>query len=172
MDFDHLLNTSWGQAGFKDDLQHFPLYYTPAKTHSPPGQLEMIKTPTGAIKPVLRTPRFLRSSGKRTAASKGKDAKGQGKPPAVAVNTDGYSFKKKRKRRHHRRHDKPTATTSRQVEGHGPTPGTTNEKGGKPPATGRSREKPGWTTVKSRSQRKKSAAKEHASSFKPQQPIF
>ena len=61
--------------------------------------LELMKTPGGFLKPVLKTPRF---SGDRSQTKV---------PPVVVVDTEGYSFKKKRKRK------KPSKQTTHE---HGP----------------------------------------------------
>lgn len=94
MDFDHLLNTSWGRDNFNNDESHFSpktceTKILGAKTSGvDTPHIDMVLTQSGCLKPVLKTPRFYQPLKK---------------PPVVAVNLEGYSFKKKRKRNNNKK---------------------------------------------------------------------
>lgn len=152
MDFDHLLNTSWGKSNFQNDEAHFPLYYTPEKLISNTCQLETIKTESGIIRPVLKTPQHQRLgplSAHSPAVKVDAKPRAVGKPPLVIVNTEGYSFKKKKRRPRKRREEVASS-------------GTVGKKSGT--ASGKQ-----WTVVETKRKRKNSLPE---SSYKPVLPVF
>lgn len=142
MDFDHLMNTTWGKNEFQNDIQHFP---------REPVAVEIICTTSGTLRPVVTTPRArLQAS---TAAGGGGGHNAWSRPPMIKVNTEGYSFKKKQRKRRRRRPTVSVASPS-------------------PPGLQPSPPRTKWKTVTTRKSQKRQLKRENRTSYRPVPPTF
>jgi len=163
MDFDHLLSTTWAQNDFQNDEDHFPLVLSSPES---PADFDIIKTSSGTLRPVIKTPRFVkwRKSCQSSSEDKSRSSsrpvtpqtEDKGKPPVILVRTEGYSFKKKKKRKRKRTRKNEqlqSAGRSRAIE------------------TGRKE----WITVDKKhslNRRQKKSLSPHNEIYKPKPPIF
>uniref|UniRef100_A0A6C0BLJ1 Nudix hydrolase domain-containing protein n=1 Tax=viral metagenome TaxID=1070528 RepID=A0A6C0BLJ1_9ZZZZ len=95
MDIDHLMNSSWGQNGFQNDAFHFPRTLSGEDSTT---TFEIIKTASGTLRPIMKSPRFL-GRDPITPYRKKNEASARVVPPIIMVQCDDEVKKKKRRRR-------------------------------------------------------------------------